>query len=163
MNDYKIYKHENRDGFKLAVIHVDWRNPDPSRTMDLAIENYVGDDGYNHFIDVHLDNPYYAIITKNIDKIIFNGDLEGRELNLEQLKEDLHRIVDEFFSEKNYKEGKLEDYLDMYHSWDKGDCSSVGLARILMIATLKEYLLRPYGDEPEFEKILEVLETKYHR
>jgi hypothetical protein len=79
---------------------------------------------------------------------------------LAQIREDLHELVDELFKDKHALDENVQESIVMYRSWDIGDCSSVGLVRILMINTIKEYQKDCYI-ESGFENILHYLETEY--
>ncbi len=48
---------------------------------------------------------------------------------------------------------------DLYHSWDKGDCSEAGLVKILLIQTLREHVAMngEYADVDQV-KLLKLLE-----
>lgn len=51
---------------------------DPVRHLNDAVHYYVGNVGYNEFIDANMDNPWIRVIIKGLDRldqVPFNSDL----------------------------------------------------------------------------------------
>lgn len=42
---------------------------DPVKYLNEAVHNYVGNEGYNEFIDANMDNPWIRIIVKGINEM----------------------------------------------------------------------------------------------
>ncbi len=41
----------------------------PTAKLDWAVAEYVGNAGYNQFVDVHADNPYMRVIISGINEM----------------------------------------------------------------------------------------------
>jgi hypothetical protein len=50
---------------------------DPVKHLNEAVHRYVGNEGYNEFIDANMDNPWVRVIIKGIndmDQVQFNPE-----------------------------------------------------------------------------------------
>ena len=74
MEEIKIYEQElfNKNGKvigKLAVLCGALNSETPIRTMRKVVEQYVGKERYNEFIEIALNNPWTRIVITNIDNL----------------------------------------------------------------------------------------------
>jgi hypothetical protein len=53
---------------KLAVFMFQGED-DPVAKLDGAVSAYVGNDGYNQYVDINMDNPWTRIIISDIDNM----------------------------------------------------------------------------------------------
>lgn len=62
------YALENGGKGKIAVF-IYAGISDPKKVLDLAIHQYVGNNGYNELIDANLDNPWMRVVLSNINNM----------------------------------------------------------------------------------------------
>ena len=61
------YALENGTG-KMAVFIYAGKS-DPKKVLDLAILQYVGNNGHHELIDANLDNPWMRVVLSDINKM----------------------------------------------------------------------------------------------
>lgn len=93
-NDYmEIFRKELRDADRnvvgeFAIISETGRNPNPQYNVQRAVNQYVGNDDYNDFVEEWLDNPWTRLVVKGFNEIDFqpmqelNGQVEKHEIPL---------------------------------------------------------------------------------
>ncbi len=62
------YPLENGEKGKIAVFIYGGKS-DPSKVLDLAVQQYVENNGYNELIDANLDNPWMRIVISDINSM----------------------------------------------------------------------------------------------
>ena len=76
MNDVKIFEeylkddNDNEKG-KVAILVGGINSDNPKEFMDGAVSKYVGRDGHNQFVEIHLDNPWTRVLVRGINDIPF--------------------------------------------------------------------------------------------
>ena len=65
-----LTKNGNRVG-KVAILRGGLNTNNPTAIMDEAVSKYVGNTGYNEFVDINLDNPWVRVIIGGINEIEF--------------------------------------------------------------------------------------------
>jgi hypothetical protein len=74
MNNIQIYeqellsKNKTKVG-KVAVLRGGLKSDNPTALMNSAVSKYVGDKGYNEFVEIHLDNPWVRVIVGGINEL----------------------------------------------------------------------------------------------
>ena len=58
---------------KIAIFRGGFGTDNPTPILEEAISNYVGNSGYNEYVEVHLDNPWYRIIVGGANDIKFKS------------------------------------------------------------------------------------------
>jgi len=75
MNDVKICQyplsHPNGRIDRVALIDCRVNAINPKGILDSIVSRYVGTEGYNEFVEIHLDNPWLRIIIKDINELNF--------------------------------------------------------------------------------------------
>lgn len=54
---------------RIALIRCGLKNTNPKATLDTAVSTYVGNEGYNEYINIELDNLWLRLIVKNINEL----------------------------------------------------------------------------------------------
>lgn len=67
IQESKIDLTHGRKG-KVAVL-IYHGEEDPVSKLDLAVHQYVGNVGYNEFIDINMDNPWVRVILSGINEM----------------------------------------------------------------------------------------------
>lgn len=52
---------------KVAIFRGGLNNENPSDLLEKAVSKYVGNRGYNEFVEINLDNPWVRIIVLGIN------------------------------------------------------------------------------------------------
>lgn len=89
----EIFKKELRDAEgnevgEFAIISETGRNPNPQYNVQRAVNQYVGHDDYNDFVEEWLDNPWTRLVVKGFNEIDFqpmpefHGQIEKHEVEL---------------------------------------------------------------------------------
>jgi hypothetical protein len=65
---------ENKKGQKgkIAFLVGGLNTPNPKAHMDEAVRQYVGSNGHNQFIEIHLDNPWTRVVTSGLNDFDFD-------------------------------------------------------------------------------------------
>jgi len=76
MNNVDIYEQQLLDEKeqavgKMAVLRVAPQIQDPESIMTKAVTKYVGNNPYNEFVEIYLDNPWIRVIIGGINKLDF--------------------------------------------------------------------------------------------
>ena len=73
---------------EFAIISETGRNPNPQYNVQRAVNQYVGNDDYNDFVEEWLDNPWTRLVVKGFNEIDFqpmpefHGQIEKHEVEL---------------------------------------------------------------------------------
>ena len=84
MNNVQIFeqelvsKNKNKVG-KVAILRGGLKSDNPTALMNNAISKYVGDKGYNEFVEIHLDNPWVRVIVGGINELDYE-DFNNQKL-----------------------------------------------------------------------------------
>ena len=74
-----IYQEAKTTNEKVKVgILIYTGSGDPVKHLNAAVQQYVGYEAYNEFIDANMDNPWVRVIIKGIneiDKVEFNSKI----------------------------------------------------------------------------------------
>ena len=60
---------DNKVVGKVAILVGGVDKPNPKEFMDNAVHEYVGGDGHNQYVEIHLDNPWTRVITSGINNL----------------------------------------------------------------------------------------------
>jgi hypothetical protein len=74
MNDVKLFDQHLKDDKgnivgKVAILVGGINSDNPKEFMDNAVSEYVGREGHNQFVEIHLDNPWTRVLVKGINDI----------------------------------------------------------------------------------------------
>lgn len=64
-------KNDNAPDGKIAIFRCRSTVDNPTSLINEAISVYVGDKGYNEFVEIHLDNPWIRIVVGGINYFEF--------------------------------------------------------------------------------------------
>lgn len=56
---------------KMAIIKGGIGTVNPKAVMDNAVREYVANESYNQFVEIHLDNPWVRVVIKGINDVSF--------------------------------------------------------------------------------------------
>ena len=70
--EQKIFDLNGQEVGKIAILVGGLRSENPKEYMDMAVNNYVGREMHNQFIEIFLDNPWTRIVTRGLDSMPFN-------------------------------------------------------------------------------------------
>ena len=59
---------DNKGKGKIAVLMYNG-GADPKKVLDLAVREYVQNNGYHELIDAHLDNPWMRVLLSDINNM----------------------------------------------------------------------------------------------
>ena len=68
-SEYQICEFKNEDGAKITLICGGLNSDTPMVSMNEVVSKYVGNERFNQFIEIKLDNPWCRIITKDINQL----------------------------------------------------------------------------------------------
>jgi hypothetical protein len=71
----KTTKKEKTVG-KVAILRGGLNSDNPTAVMNDAVSTYVGTNGHNQFIEIHLDNPWVRVVISGINDVdydVFKG------------------------------------------------------------------------------------------
>ncbi len=75
MEDVEIFEQLLKNGDvvvgKIAIIRGGVNTNNPTELLNAAVSEYVGNTGYNEFVEIFLDNPWIRVITSGINEINF--------------------------------------------------------------------------------------------
>lgn len=66
--EQKILEGEKEVG-KIAILRGGLYSENPTQFMDDAVSKYVSKKSHNHFIEIHLDNPWVRVIVGGINEL----------------------------------------------------------------------------------------------
>lgn len=74
MDDVKLFDQHLKDDKgnivgKVAILVGGINSDNPKEFMDNAVSEYVGREGHNQFVEIHLDNPWTRVLVKGINDI----------------------------------------------------------------------------------------------
>ncbi len=87
MKDVKIFVQQLKDETgnivgKIVILVGGVKSDNPKEYMDSAINKYVGNEGHNQFVEIHLDNPWTRVLIKGINNIPFRPMTENDSINI---------------------------------------------------------------------------------
>lgn len=71
MNEIEIFETELGNDCKIAILRGGLHSDNPTAIMNEAVATYVGNKGYNEFVEVFLDNPWVRIVVGGINTLVF--------------------------------------------------------------------------------------------
>jgi hypothetical protein len=69
--------HPNGRMDRMAVLSCGLNVINPKALLDTAVSSYVGYEGYNEFIEIHLDNLWQRIIISGLDELNYQSINSG--------------------------------------------------------------------------------------
>ena len=63
--------------FAMLIGGINFQDPD--KVLEDAVSHYVNNEGYNEYVDIHLDNPWVRVVVKGIDQFELEDFIEGNE------------------------------------------------------------------------------------
>ncbi len=75
ISDVKIFEHNLGTGNvtgKIAILFGGLSASNPKSYMDKVVNEYVGNNPYTQFIDIHLDNPWLRVVISGINELNFD-------------------------------------------------------------------------------------------
>jgi hypothetical protein len=54
---------------KVAILRGGLNTSNPTAILNEAVSNYVGNKGYNEFVEIHLDNPWVRVVISGINEL----------------------------------------------------------------------------------------------
>lgn len=67
--EQELKKNNNITVGKVAILRGGLNTDNPTSIMNEAVFNYVGNKGYNDFIEVFLDNPWVRVVISGINEL----------------------------------------------------------------------------------------------
>lgn len=76
MKDVEIFEQEligksKKKVGKVAILRGGLSSDRPISHMNEAVSKYVGQTGYNEFVEITLDNPYLRVVVSGINELEF--------------------------------------------------------------------------------------------
>jgi hypothetical protein len=88
MNKVEIFeqhlKQGDRNVGKVAILRGGLGTDNPTGFMNDEVSKYVGQSGFNQFVEIHLDNPWVRVIISGINDLDYQI-FENQKLNNEDL------------------------------------------------------------------------------
>lgn len=88
MEDVEIFeqllKNDNQVVGKIAIIRGGLNTDNPTGLLNAAVSEYVGNTGYNEFVEIFLDNPWVRVVMSGINEIDFKKFENQRLANLNE-------------------------------------------------------------------------------
>lgn len=75
-----ILTNEEVNRGKVAILRGGVNVKKPIELMNAAVSKYVGNDPFNEFVEIHMDNPWVRVIVSNINNLDYK-DFENQRLN----------------------------------------------------------------------------------
>jgi len=69
MNGIEIFEQEIKNGCKVAILRGGLNTDNPTAILNDAVSTYVGEEGYNEFVEIFLDNPWVRVIVSEINEL----------------------------------------------------------------------------------------------
>ena len=73
MNKVEFFEQEltkdNKKVGKVAIFRGGLNTDNPTAILDSAVSKYVGNDGYNEFVEIFLDNPWVRVVVIGINEL----------------------------------------------------------------------------------------------
>ncbi|MGB3227094.1 MAG: hypothetical protein WBB02_03895 [Saprospiraceae bacterium] len=73
MNQIELFEQDLTKGQKavgkIAIFRGGLNTDNPSELLERAVSKYVGDKGYNEFVEIYLDNPWVRVIVLGINEL----------------------------------------------------------------------------------------------
>ena len=57
---------------RITILRGGLNTDNPSAIMNEAVAKYVNHEGYNHFVEIHLDNPWVRVIISGINDLEYD-------------------------------------------------------------------------------------------
>ncbi len=54
---------------KVAILRGGLNTDNPNPIMNAAVSKYVGNTGYNEFVEIYLDNPWVRVVVSGINEL----------------------------------------------------------------------------------------------
>ncbi len=67
----QVLTKNNKKVGKVAILRGGLNTDNPTAIMNNAVSKYVGNKGYNEFVEIHLDNPWVRVIIGGINDLDF--------------------------------------------------------------------------------------------
>lgn len=73
MNNIDIFEQDLKKGDtvvgKIAILRGGLNSENPNDIMNAAVSNFVGNNPYNEFIEIFLDNPWVRVVISGINEV----------------------------------------------------------------------------------------------
>ena len=76
MKDVEIFEREfeiDNKKVKIAILRGGLKSGNPTAALNEAVDEYVGAQSYNEFVEAHLDNPWVRVVLSGIDELDFKS------------------------------------------------------------------------------------------
>lgn len=84
MNNIEIFEQDLKKGDstigKIAILRGGLNSENPNEIMNAAVTKFVGNNPYNEFIEIFLDNPWVRVVISGINEIEYK-EFQNQKLN----------------------------------------------------------------------------------